>query len=42
MLHPGEKPGLGVELNHELAKKHPYRRASLPVNRLQDGTLSNW
>jgi mannonate dehydratase len=42
MLHPGEKPGLGVELNHELAEKYPYRRASLPVNRLQDGTLSNW
>jgi mannonate dehydratase len=42
MLHPGEAPGLGVELNHELAEKHPYRRACLPVNRLQDGTLSDW
>jgi mannonate dehydratase len=28
---------------HEaLAKKYPYQRKCLPVNRLEDGTLWNW
>jgi mannonate dehydratase len=41
-LHPGEQPGLGVDIDEELAAKYPYRPASLPVNRLEDGTLHNW
>ena len=42
MLHPGDAPGLGVDLDEALAAKHPYRRAYLPVNRLEDGTMFNW
>jgi len=42
MLHPGEAPGLGVELDEDLAARFPYRRAYLPVNRLEDGTMFNW
>ncbi|HUI41905.1 MAG TPA: D-mannonate dehydratase ManD [Terriglobia bacterium] len=42
MLHPGDAPGLGVDLNEELAAQHPYRRAYLPVNRKLDGTMHNW
>ncbi len=42
MLHPGEAPGLGVEIDEALAEKYPYRRAYLPVNRLEDGTMFNW
>ncbi len=42
MLHPGEVPGHGVEIDEALAAKFPYRQASLPVNRLEDGTLYNW
>jgi mannonate dehydratase len=42
MMHPGDAPGLGVELDEELAAKYPYKRAYLPVNRLEDGTLFNW
>lgn len=42
MLHPGEAPGLGVDLDEDLAARHPYRRAYLPVNRLEDGTMFNW
>lgn len=43
MLYPGEAPGHGVEIDEALAAKYPYRRAYLPVNRLQhDGTLWNW
>ncbi|WP_219415069.1 D-mannonate dehydratase ManD [Pseudonocardia nigra] len=41
-LHPGNEPGLGVDIDEELAAKYPYRPASLPVNRLQDGTLHSW
>ena len=42
MLHPGEAPGLGVEIDEKLAAKYPYARAYLPVNRLEDGTMTNW
>jgi mannonate dehydratase len=38
----GDKPGLGVEIDEELAAKYEYKRAFLPVNRLEDGTMYNW
>ena len=41
-MHPGDKPGLGVDLDETLAAKYEYKRAFLPVNRLEDGTLFNW
>ncbi|HUL34383.1 MAG TPA: D-mannonate dehydratase ManD [Candidatus Eisenbacteria bacterium] len=41
-MHPGDKPGLGVDLDETLAAKYPYQRAYLPVNRLEDGTMHNW
>jgi len=42
MLHPSEQPGLGVELDETLAAKYPYKRAYLPINRLEDGAMTNW
>jgi mannonate dehydratase len=39
---PGEIPGHGVDIDETEAAKHPYKRASLPVNRLEDGTLWHW
>ena len=42
MLHPGEAPGLGVDIDEALAAKYPYKRAYLPVNRLEDGSMHNW
>lgn len=39
---PGETPGHGVDIDESLASKYPYKRACLPVNRLEDGTLWNW
>ena len=39
-LHPGEEPGLGVDIDEDLAAQYPYRRAYLPINRLVDGTVS--
>lgn len=41
-LMVSETPGLGVDIDEDLAAKYPYKRAYLPVNRLQDGTLFNW
>jgi len=41
-LHPGDTPGLGVEMDEDLAARYPYQRAYLPVNRLEDGTLHDW
>jgi mannonate dehydratase len=41
-LHPGDAPGIGVELDDELAAAHPYAPAYLPVNRLADGTVHDW
>jgi mannonate dehydratase len=41
-MHPGEAPGLGVEIDEELAARCPYERAYLPVTRLLDGTMHSW
>lgn len=41
-MHPGEQPGLGVDIDEGLAAEYPYARAYLPVNRLEDGTLHSW
>ncbi|MER5454598.1 D-mannonate dehydratase ManD [Micromonospora sp. NPDC002389] len=41
-LHPGEQPGIGVELDEEAAARYPYQPAYLPFNRLMDGTVHDW
>lgn len=41
-LHPGEQPGLGVDIDEASAAKFPYQRAYLPVNRLEDGSMHDW
>jgi len=41
-MHPGDAPGLGVDVDETLAAKYPYERAYLPVNRKQDGTVHSW
>jgi mannonate dehydratase len=42
VMHPGETPGLGVDLDETLAAKYPYEQAYLPVNRKLDGTVHSW
>ncbi|MGP5626665.1 D-mannonate dehydratase ManD [Brachybacterium alimentarium] len=42
LLHPGETPGLGVDLDEEAAAAHEYVPAYLPVNRLRDGSVHDW
>ncbi len=41
-LFAGETPGHGADIDEALAAKYPYKRAYLPVNRLQDGTMWHW
>jgi L-alanine-DL-glutamate epimerase-like enolase superfamily enzyme len=41
-LYPGETPGHGVDIDEDAAARFPYRRAYLPINRLEDGTLWSW
>lgn len=37
-----DTPGHGVDIDEELAGDYPFTRASLPVNRLEDGTVWDW
>ena len=41
-MHPGDAPGLGVDIDEALAATFPYQRAYLPVARKIDGTLHSW
>jgi mannonate dehydratase len=41
-LYPGDKPGLGVDIDETLAAHFPYERAYLPVARKLDGTVHSW
>jgi mannonate dehydratase len=41
-MHPGNAPGLGVDIDEALAARHPYQRAYLPIARKLDGTLTDW
>ena len=41
-MHPGDAPGLGVDIDEQLAANYPYDPAYLPVNRLLDGTVHSW
>jgi mannonate dehydratase len=41
-MHPGDAPGLGVDIDETLAAAHPYVRAYLPINRRLDGTVHDW
>ena len=40
-MHPGDAPGLGVDIDEGLAATHPYDPAYLPVNRKLDGMPSH-
>jgi mannonate dehydratase len=42
VMHPGEAPGLGVDIDEAAAAACPYERAYLPVARLLDGTMHSW
>jgi mannonate dehydratase len=37
-----DAPGLGVDINEELAAKYPYQRNYLPIPRREDGSVSGY
>jgi mannonate dehydratase len=37
-----DTPGLGTDVNEELAKRYPYKRAYLPTARRRDGSVQDW
>jgi mannonate dehydratase len=41
-LHPGDQPGLGVNLDETAAARFPHVPAYLPFSRLKDGTVHDW
>jgi mannonate dehydratase len=41
-MYPGDAPGLGVDIDENLAGAFPYQRAYLPLARLTDGTVHSW
>jgi mannonate dehydratase len=42
LMYPGDRPGLGVDIDETAAATFPYQRAYLPLARLMDGTMHNW
>ncbi|AKS34663.1 D-mannonate dehydratase ManD [Mycolicibacterium goodii] len=42
LMHPGDAPGLGVEVDEKAAERFPYDPKSLPVNRRSDGSVHDW
>lgn len=41
-MHPGDAPGLGVDIDEGVAAEYPYAAAYLPTNRREDGTVHSW
>jgi mannonate dehydratase len=41
-MHPGDAPGLGVDIDEAAAAMFPYQRAYLPIARRLDGTMHDW
>jgi L-alanine-DL-glutamate epimerase-like enolase superfamily enzyme len=41
---PSEKPGLGIDVNEEAARKHPYAAEVMPSTRVRaaDGAILDW
>lgn len=41
-LHPGDAPGLGVDVDEAAAAQFPYTPAYLPIARERDGAMKDW
>lgn len=42
IVYPGCKPGLGIEINEQEVKKHPFREAVLQRSFYKDGSIGDW
>lgn len=40
--YPPERPGIGLDINEQLAAKYPYQRAFMPIVRREDGTMHRY
>ena len=41
-LHIEDRPGIGVDVNEEIAYKYQYKRSFLPILRDREGAVHNW
>lgn len=41
-LLPSDRPGLGIEFDREVARKHPFQARELTHLRRLDGSVTNW
>ncbi|MBB5791111.1 D-mannonate dehydratase ManD [Jiangella mangrovi] len=41
-LDPGDRPGLGVDIDEQAAERLPYERSYLPISRRVDGSVGNY
>jgi galactonate dehydratase len=39
---PNAKPGLGVSVNEEEVRKHPFQQETLQRAFLRDGSIGDW
>lgn len=42
VMHPGDRPGIGVDFDEQAARQFPYAPKYLPVNRRLDGSMHDW
>ena len=42
LVRPGVRPGLGIEINVEEVRKHPFQQEILERTFLADGSVADW
>lgn len=42
LVRPSDKPGLGIEINEEEVKKHPFEQEMLQRTFYTDGSVGDW
>jgi galactonate dehydratase len=42
MVFPNQLPGLGIEINEEEVKKHPFQPEVLQRTFYKDGSIGDW
>ncbi|MNY46371.1 hypothetical protein D3C86_1815430 [compost metagenome] len=42
IVRPNTRPGLGIEINEEEVKKHPFQQEVLQRTFYKDGSVGDW
>ncbi|HLU92522.1 MAG TPA: hypothetical protein VKZ54_00295 [Membranihabitans sp.] len=42
MVKPSNRPGLGIEIDEEVVKRHPFEQEILQRSFYSDGSVGNW